>query len=522
MSTAHTSPITYSRPGEKQARDNEAKPDRVTELDAALAHAQQRRAEEAAQERAKQNRAFIDKHTRNAHWLAAQIADELADQAADRCQSYLAEEGATTPAERAKCRNQALTAHQRAHQFRDMANEFRQVAVKYEPPPYSSGSSHSWFADLAAATGPATTEGRTDALWRLERHGRDLASQALDRRSYAYRALRDVARKDSSLRTQSEDEFRAMTSASGSGGAFVPPAYLNEQYAVWRSFIPAVAEACTPVDLPAYGMEVLVPAVTSAPTVTAQSSENTDPTSGAGTSFSSAYRTVAVATFSAYVEASQQLIDRSGPGISFDQVVYAQLREQLDAQVDSAVIAAMMSGATTNITNNDGPSSGNAIPVLWFAVNQAAASLEATPGTALPATHAFIPSALLRYLQAQLDGSVRPIWTPSGDAAPDPTTGFSGYRIGSTGVFTDDNLPVQSGNATVLVANPGSTLLLRGEPIVQVLPQVNGFSSELTALVRMYQYVATVVRYPAGAATITGSTFPASPSFTATYYPGDS
>jgi HK97 family phage major capsid protein len=307
------------------------------------------------------------------------------------------------------------------------------------------------------------------------------------------------------LRSASEAEYRAMTSGASSGGSLVPPSYLTEQYAPFRSYVPAVADSCTSMQLPPYGLTIDVPANLGGVSVTAQSAENTD----VGESdFTGVYRSVPLSTMSGYTTISQQLLDRSGP-TKFDEVVYAQARDALDAQIDLLVINAMLGVATTNLTR----SSFTDMSSLWSDANHAASTIETTAGTLLPATHLFLPPRNFRWFASQVDSSKRPIWTPDGDSSPDPQTGFTGYRIGGTGVFTDGSLPTvgTSNLPTFLVANPASTLLFQGEPIVGAFIEPNAASLEV--IVRLYAYAAPVVRYPSAAASISGSAYPGSPSW---------
>jgi HK97 family phage major capsid protein len=186
------------------------------------------------------------------------------------------------------------------------ANLRTQVRVS-EPSPYGEGSPHSYFRDLVAAVSPVPVAGKADAEERLRRHGRDVQTRAAGGTAAARRAVRDLVRRD----TPAEAEYRAMTTGTGSGLAFVTPAYLLDQWAKWRSYVPAVADACRNVELPEYGMEINVPAVLSGPDAVAiQATENS---SVGETNLTAGYRTAAVETFAGSTTVSQQLFDRAGP-----------------------------------------------------------------------------------------------------------------------------------------------------------------------------------------------------------------
>lgn len=401
-------------------------------------------------------------------------------------------------AERAAQASLALDAFRRAGEFGEIARRAKTRLEVSEPPIYSPHSPNSYFADVMAAT-LADHPNHRDAVDRLSQYRAGL-SRDLDRAGMrARRAWRERSRLESGFQSQSDANYRAMSSSGSSGGAMVTPDYLTDQYALWRSYVPAVADACNnTVALPSYGLTVSVPGVTSGAPVTKMASENTDPGSS---NFSAAYITQPVNTYYGYTEISQALYDRSGP-TKFDEVVHAQLQASLDADVDQAVIAAMIAGATTNLTR----ATFTDMSSLWSDVNKAAASLDTTAGTLLPATHAFLPPTSFRWFASQVDSEKRPIWTPDGSSEPDPNSGFTGYRIASTAVYTDGSIPASGSDAQFIVANPGSTLLLRGEPYLSVVPQTD--ASTLSVLVRLYQYAAVIVRYPSAAATISGAAYP--------------
>jgi HK97 family phage major capsid protein len=437
---------------------------------------------------------------RAASWRAADQAEAFADEQRANRLKHMARTMMGSADNRAKAQQLALTAHQRAANWDSAATEMRAVSVRSEPSPYSATSSNSYLADLVLAAMPSHYEGRSAALTRLERHGREVSLDAGDRRSNAYSALRTATRDDESQRHQSEQQFRAMTTGSGSAGAFASPAYLADDYALFRSYVPAVADACTQGDLPDYGMSVSVPADLGGLATSVQGTQNAD----IGESdFTAEYIVCPVLTYASYTEVSQALLDRSGP-VAFDQVAYAQMRQSLDQQIDEAVITAMVSGSSTNLTRTVFSDMSS----LWSDVNHAASTIEAAPGVVLPATHAFLPTASFRWLASQVDASKRPIWTADTGSQPNAATGDTGYSIASTKIFTDGSLPLTSGNATLLVASPASTLVLRGEPVMQVIDQGSG-AGTLTALVRMYCYATVVIRYPSAAATASGAAYPA-------------
>ena len=189
-------------------------------------------------------------------------------------------------------------------------------------------------------------------------------------------------------------------------------------------------------------------------------------------------------------------------------MIYGQLREELDKQVSGAVAAAMVAAAATTVTD----ATAFSVPHFWGDVMKAANSLETTTGNLLFATHVFMPPANFRFAASQVDTNDRPLWTPDTGARPDPSTGETGYSVAGSGVFVDGAIPPSGTDARIVVANPAhGVLVARGEPVVQAFPQPG--AEDLTVLLRLYQYVAVVVRYPSAAAVVSGAAYPAAPVF---------
>ena len=364
-----------------------------------------------------------------------------------------------------------------------------------EPDIYAPESPHSYFRDLVAFAQPLNAD-HGEARARLEQYAHGLSH---DENTTAGRQARKVWREASRARDMSrtDAQYRAMSSGGASGGALVTPIYLTEMYAPFHEYVPAVADACTQVPLPAYGMQVNIPALTAGDPDGIQGSEN----ALTEADMTGTLRTATLDTFAGYTTISQQLYDQSGP-TAFDLVVFAQLRASMDQKVSLAAINAMTAAATTNLTR----AAFTDMSSIWSDVNHAASTLESPTGLALPATHFFSTPTRFRWFASQVDTQKRPIWQPDGSTPPDPMKGFMGYTIAATGVYADASIPASGSNDVMLVANPASTILPLGEPVAQILPETAAGS--LGVVVRLYRYGVPVVRYPAGCATITGAAYP--------------
>lgn len=409
-----------------------------------------------------------------------------------------------SPQEKAAEESLVVSAYRSAQSWRAIENEARRASLSVsEPAPYHRGGTHSFFLDRLAFAQPAHADHRA-ATERLERWGKGLA-RGIDGDSLRARKVwREASRKDDDLRDASAAEYRAMSSGSASGGAFVVPGYAVEDAALYRSAPAAVLNfMTTPRPLPDHGMTVYVPKFTAAGNVQGQGSENSAPTQSDP---AAQYQSAPVTSYYGYVNASQQLVDRTAG--EFDAAIYAQLLDQLDAVVGSAVIAQILSNAPSPITRT---SASLTLAQFLADIGKAAASLETTTGTRLIPTGIAAPATTAEWLLSQT--------TSGGDSWFKPSLGGMRTQQGQTGqavsgieLLIDDNLPAASSNAQLLVASKIATNVYSGEPIFDVL-QAGGLAGQLTSVFRIRQYVAAVTKHSAGTIIITGSGYPTAPAF---------
>ena len=310
-------------------------------------------------------------------------------------------------------------------------------------------------------------------------------------------------------------------SASGGGAAaFVAPAFLiDDVWAEYRSPYRAFADQCnTSVALPSYGMEVYLTQITTGTLVATQTElsgvSEQDPVATLGNS--------PVVTKGGQIAVSQQFLDRAGPGISGDAVMFKQLREQLDAQVDSYAISQALAGVTGpgNVTNSGtfAMTNGSTAGVGGFLkdLKSAKNALHDTAGVRLRGTHCFATGDFVDYVSSYNDASGRPMFSPAFDdnclpirAVGDPNgEGFSGYVLVGLALYADDNIPLSGSNAQIIVTRPDHILLLEGAPMPYCYPPT--FAGNLEAVLGVRSYVATIARFPAGVSVISGAAYAAS------------
>src|SRR5579885_2079400 len=263
-----------------------------------------------------------------------------------------------------------------------------------------------------------------------------------------------------------------MTSGTSSGGSFITPQYLVDEWAAWRSYPPAFLEQTVKVDDAGYGLTMYLPALTGPMSTAQQLAENAGViNSGPGAGYLSSNLT----TQSGEVDISQQLFDRAGP-LNFDRVVYTQLQVQMNSAISAYVIAQAIAGANTIGDAHTTASGAAIVQDLYSDVATAKANMETTDGTKLPATHVFFQPTLGEYLLSQVDASGRPLLVPAPERAYTPITpaadggpppGYTGTRILNTDVFLDGSIPSSGSNSQIIVANMAEVFTLVSEPALR-------------------------------------------------------
>jgi HK97 family phage major capsid protein len=315
--------------------------------------------------------------------LAAEFAETHAARQVGKASAIIAKAdahryGGLLPEENSKVADALRRADiniERAKSYREIAERHAvAVAVKSEPRVYSPTSRHSWYLDVARTVVPGVE--MTGGAERLARYSQELAVEAKAGSAEGRRALAIASTR---ARQSGEDavdsERRAMPSGSTSGGSFVTPQYVvDHQYALFNTYPPSFIEQTTKVPDAGYGMELYVPAFSSASTVAEQVAENS---AVSDTSPTASYLSTALVTFAGEVPVSQQFFDRAGP-IGADAVIHAALMQQLETEVNLNVITQV----TANAGTVAGASSFTAANLLGD-ISKAKMQMETTAGTRL-------------------------------------------------------------------------------------------------------------------------------------------
>ena len=220
------------------------------------------------------------------------------------------------------------------------------VSVGNEEPVYRPDTQRSFFADLALSKADPFTHAESGE--RLRRHN-----------------------------AQATAEQRASnTTSATAGGGFIPPQYLGDLYAAKARAGRPFANEVPTLPLPANGMTMTLPVVSTGVSVAAQGTQNTALSS---TAIVEAVNTVEVNTIGGYNDVSLQLLERSDPSI--DVVIFRDLIGAYDAELDRQLLAGSGSSdehmglrsvtGNIDVTYSDStPTAAELLPKIYDAAQQ--------------------------------------------------------------------------------------------------------------------------------------------------------
>src|SRR5665213_2823377 len=152
------------------------------------------------------------------------------------------------------------------------------VTVKSEPSTYGAGSGNSYFLDLARSAHPGSRL-HDPAVRRLNKHAQEIGWGVATKSDDGARAVREMQTRGRSFNGTEDGaraavlnltEYRALSTATNSGGAFVTPQYIVEDWASYRTYEPTFCAQTNKVPDSGYGMSINVPAITAAASVAQQ------------------------------------------------------------------------------------------------------------------------------------------------------------------------------------------------------------------------------------------------------------
>lgn len=351
---------------------------------------------------------------------------------------------------------------------------------------YVKGNGRSYLGDLSRVQ--LNMDGSGEARARLERHAIDVATAP---------------------------EYRAgLNRTDGTGGYFVPPAWLVSQYVDLARASRATADVVTNQPLPAGTDSINIPKLSTGTTVAIQA---TDTAAVSETDAADAVVTAPVCAIAGQATIGQMLLDQSP--INFDEVIFKDLAAAYNTQVDLQVISGSgVSGQVKGILTATGiiavtyTDTAPSVVALYAKLNDSIQRIH-TQRFAAPTVIVMHPRRWAWFNNA-FDSQNRPLVTPSGPGVNGIATFAAvasqqvvGNLLGLP-VVTDPNLPTNLGAGTnqdpILIMKADDLILWESSLRTRALPEV--LSGNLNVRVQVYGYIAfTAERQPKSIADVTGT-----------------
>jgi HK97 family phage major capsid protein len=358
--------------------------------------------------------------------------------------------------------------------------------VKSEPLTYRQHGPNSIFSDLVRSQ----FGNDRAAAERLSRHTQEMVAEQRIKAGEAY----------------------DLSSTDAAGGYLVAPLYLQNEFVSFARAGRVAANVLGSRPLPPNTDTINLPTM-SGGTATADQSDN-----GAVTETNATFDTIAgaVKTVAGMQDVSQQLVDRSVPGI--DEVIFGDLARDYAIRIDTAVLNSavssnlgllQVSGINAVTYTDASPTVAEFYPKLADAIQQIHTGIYMPPSAILmhPRRWAWILSGV--------DSSLRPLVTPYApqNAVADHGGVVSEGLVGSIQglpVYVDANIPITLGASTtedrVIVVRTEECYLYEapGGPFLETFRDVG--SGTLTVRFRLHNYWAQInSRRPKAISAISGT-----------------
>ena len=317
-------------------------------------------------------------------------------------------------------------------------------------------------------------------------------------------------------------ESRDISRTDGSGGDFVPPIYLINEYAEFARAARVTADLVTNMALPAGTDSINIPQITTGTLAAFQGADNTATTTR---DMVSSTVTAPVRTISGYENVSIQLVEQSPLAGGLDRLVFGDLMADYALQLNTAVVGAGdgTSGTLKGLITL-GSDSTNGIPTTWTETTPSAVNglIAIAKGISKVTTNRFkaaeaivMHPSMWYWFASQVDGSNRPLVVPVTGASqafnaagtvtnPGAPAGLVG-TIQGVPVFIDATLPktYATNQSPILVGKFSDSYLFESGVKTRVLPDV--LSSNLTVRFQVYGYAALAHRFNKSVSAISGS-----------------
>ena len=417
-----------------------------------------------------------------------------------------------------------------------------QVHVTSEAMTYSPSSRHSYLLDLATiavnSQGAGMGDGAAEARERMGQHLKELSVEARTNKKVARSLLESKFWNGGEIRTNPN-------TSSGTGGDFVPPLYLVQQYIPLARPGRVFANRCNIHPLPPGTDVINVPKITVGSLEAVQSA---NAAAVASQDIATSLVAAPVVTIAGQEDISMQLLEQSP--IAMDGVVFDDLSRDYDRVLDTQIL----SGSGTNGQHTGVLSMTQAAPNTSVTATNAITVTSATfydgsstagtqfrsvvKGTVAIETGRYeAPTAIWVHPRRSASwayagdsataGSGRPLFIPQkygslnalGELVSVPVAqGVTGELFGLP-VIKDANMPTNMNAAVVgggtadpvVILKEDDLMLWEGQLRLRALPEL--LSGTLQIRYQIYNYSAFCSRFPPSISVLTGNTGLAAPGY---------
>jgi len=327
---------------------------------------------------------------------------------------------------------------------------------------------------------------------------------------------------DNEERGQVDYERRDLNRTDGTGGYFVPPVWMMQDYIELSRGSRVTADLCRRMPLPAGTDSINIPKISTGTTVAIQTADNAavDETDLADTSVSAGVKTIA-----GQQDISLQALEQSP--LSFDAIILADLAAdhavKTDVQVISGSNASGQVKGIENIASVDTTAYTDASPTVPELYPKIADSYNV-----IATTRYRVPEAIIMHprrwawMLAAVDTANRPLVVTEAMGPNNALASFSsrqaeGGAVGATPfgpIYIDPNIPTTNGGGTediIILTRPSELYLWEGPVRTRVLSEV--LSGNLTVRIQLYNYLAFMPdRLPESTSIVSGTGL-AAPTF---------
>jgi hypothetical protein len=385
----------------------------------------------------------------------------------------------------------------------------------------SSTNSPCTHATVATANNHSRQQ---EAQQRLSQHAQQMGSILAKGDSSEARALEHYIRAENrnspdnadhriaELRRAGVEQRTGITTATGSGGAWVIPVWLLDQSVYYNLPARPFLDSLNPIDLPPSGMTINIP-VQSGPAAAAVHT----PQNGAivETDVTSSTTALPVQPIFGGLTVSVEQIERESWGGSFDAMLMRSLQQAYNQQCDQIALTAALVGATSltysgtfSMTTTSGAGG------FYEKVSGAIATVNTAAGILREPDALFVSPQRWGWMAAQADASARPLIVPSmqgpmNTVATMPNNGVPQGYVGTMlglSVYKDLSIPTIGTSPVTdqaVVLDTTAMLALEASPTFETFPAT--LANQGSVYLRLHGYLAVGALQAGAVVSINGS-----------------